>query len=242
MDLLPWGITANLLIRHRSNSSNKRIRFDLAFIKTGGGEDIDFCLQLNIWPLKAVANAVCFHPWWNNGARTYDHFYRWAYGDSLLINKYTNHTYFNFPNVIETIFFRILIALLFWFRYDFATFSSFSVMTSSLLLLVECFSLLLIDMSMDVFRNHFSPDRICLQAHATGWFRVLASMESNVIKNSAELGHFVGPLCRGHFFNCCCRFDWFCGLYENVVSSERVKAFYRFVAFIIVLYLFKQLQ
>ncbi len=80
------------------------VRFDAAFIKTGGGEDIDFCLRLARQPLRCVSGAVCDHPWWNDSRRCYQHFFKWAIGDSLLIDKYAHLSYWNYPNVIEISF------------------------------------------------------------------------------------------------------------------------------------------
>ena len=57
MQTMPWGITANLFVR-RENSP----RFDVRYIKTGGGEDIDFCLKLRRQPLLAVPKAIITHP------------------------------------------------------------------------------------------------------------------------------------------------------------------------------------
>jgi hypothetical protein len=89
MDAVPWGVTANLALIH----AGRELRFDVDFIKTGGGEDIDIALRLEKWPLKSVPEAKCIHPWWNEGSRTYHHFYNWAVGDSLLIDKFPRFTY-----------------------------------------------------------------------------------------------------------------------------------------------------
>ena len=36
---VPWAVTANLAVRNTAE------RFDLRFPKTGGGEDIDWCIR-----------------------------------------------------------------------------------------------------------------------------------------------------------------------------------------------------
>lgn len=38
-----WGVTANLLVRR-----TKGVKFDLGYPKTGGGEDVAFCLDLQV--------------------------------------------------------------------------------------------------------------------------------------------------------------------------------------------------
>jgi glycosyltransferase involved in cell wall biosynthesis len=42
---LPWGVTANLIVRRNPDG----VEFDLIFPKTGGGEDIDFCRKKRDW-------------------------------------------------------------------------------------------------------------------------------------------------------------------------------------------------
>ena len=60
-------------------------------------------------------------------------------------------------------------------------------------------------------------------------------MESNLIKNSSELGHLLGPLMRGNATNVCMKFDWFCGNFNAYISIERENARIRFVGFIVVI-------
>lgn len=38
-----WGVTANLLVRRTEG-----VRFDLGYPKTGGGEDVAFCIDLQV--------------------------------------------------------------------------------------------------------------------------------------------------------------------------------------------------
>lgn len=65
-DLMPWGVTANLLVRRAQDG----VWFDGSFPKTGGGEDIDFCLRkcraLARDGLVAAPDLRAVHPWWNN--------------------------------------------------------------------------------------------------------------------------------------------------------------------------------
>lgn len=42
----PWGVTANMCVPGRSNNS---IWFNCAYPKTGGGEDVEFCLRMKAW-------------------------------------------------------------------------------------------------------------------------------------------------------------------------------------------------
>ncbi len=221
----PWAITANMAVRH--SGSNAKLRFDLAFIKTGGGEDIDYCLQLNKWPMLAVPQAICLHPWWNQGRRTYRHFYRWAVGDSVLIDKYPRLSYMSYPNVIE--FGLIGVVLLGPFVMG---------LYAALASLISVF---VIDAALDVVRGMLFRERREKQPHMRGIRRFLALLESNLVKNSSELGHLLGPMQRGKFNRMCLRFDWFCGLEPNVIAGERRKALLRFVIFVATLFLVAQL-
>ncbi|KIO22382.1 glycosyltransferase family 2 protein, partial [Tulasnella calospora MUT 4182] len=76
---VPWGVTGNLVVRRRVKDG---ISFDLRFPKTGGGEDIDFCLRKKLWSVQnggegfyGVPEMQAIHPWWNNGRRTYKRFF-----------------------------------------------------------------------------------------------------------------------------------------------------------------------
>jgi hypothetical protein len=205
----PWGITANMAVK------NSRLRFDTRFIKTGGGEDIDYCLQLQKWPLLCVPNAKVIHPWWHGGDRCYGHFYRWAVGDSNLIDKYPKLTYRNWPNVWEmTLILLILMPLL-----------------GIQQLLLCLLGIWLADIVMDIGRNMFSEQRYKQHSQVKGWVRFIASLESNIVKNSCELGHLLGPLSRGKISYITKRFDWFCGMLPEVIPNERKRNLSRFVVF-----------
>jgi hypothetical protein len=54
----PWGVTANLCIRSRAG-----VWFSDAYPRSGGGEDVDFCLRLKDM-LVAVPEARVTHPFW----------------------------------------------------------------------------------------------------------------------------------------------------------------------------------
>jgi glycosyltransferase involved in cell wall biosynthesis len=67
-----WGVTANLLVKRVPG-----LRFDTAYAKTGGGEDVDFCLRLlQGGYLKAAPNAVVHHPFWDGSTiQLFSHFF-----------------------------------------------------------------------------------------------------------------------------------------------------------------------
>ncbi|KAJ1461738.1 nucleotide-diphospho-sugar transferase [Pelagophyceae sp. CCMP2097] len=101
----PWGVTANLLVK-RSRRGHVAPSFGLDFAKTGGGEDIDFCIQQVQCSGRAfsrVAGAVVTHEWWDasNPLKYVLRFWAWTCGDGYLNYKHPQHVYLNFPNMIE---------------------------------------------------------------------------------------------------------------------------------------------
>ncbi|KXZ46233.1 hypothetical protein GPECTOR_45g103 [Gonium pectorale] len=102
---LPWAVTANLAVRNTAQRFNER------FPRTGGGEDIDFCLRACPGWLLAVPQAACRHPIWGNGRPDITRFGRWAVGDGRLISMYPRLTYRAAPNACELLLPLLLLAL-----------------------------------------------------------------------------------------------------------------------------------
>ena len=80
---MPWGVTANLLIPTSS------VRFSPLYPKTGGGEDIAYCLDTlaaggSCGQLLAAPALCATHPWWDDGRLSSVRFWRWACGDGIL--------------------------------------------------------------------------------------------------------------------------------------------------------------
>jgi hypothetical protein len=97
-EIAPWGVTANLCVRRTAT------RFHPDFIKTGGGEDIAFCIDTVTrtgLPMLTAPKAEVLHPWWNEGHPDPMHFFKWTQGDGLLPDKYPQYRYSNFPNIVE---------------------------------------------------------------------------------------------------------------------------------------------
>jgi glycosyltransferase involved in cell wall biosynthesis len=111
---LKWAPTANVLIKRSAIGDT---RFKDIFPKNGGGEDIDFFLQVHSKTnkeLQCLKDAQVFHSWWYNGERNYIRFIRWSYGDALLHTIYPQYTYYNFPNIIESLLLSALLSLIFF--------------------------------------------------------------------------------------------------------------------------------
>ncbi|KAJ3252064.1 hypothetical protein HDU77_005456, partial [Chytriomyces hyalinus] len=104
---IPWGVTANIVVRRTD------VLFDESFPKSGGGEDIDFCLRTTlalcakttatVQAFVAVPDAVAYHPWWDDGNPKWSHFFGWARGDGALAGKFPAISYLNALNSAETI-------------------------------------------------------------------------------------------------------------------------------------------
>jgi hypothetical protein len=91
-----------------------RVRFDTAKAKTGGGEDVDFCLRLTQetsgYLVACPASAVVHHPFWQGSPLAHsNHFFDWTTGDSALFKRFPEHCYCSWPNVVETLAFLVLI-------------------------------------------------------------------------------------------------------------------------------------
>lgn len=95
-----WATTSNLMIPRRAMG---RARFRDIFPAHGGGEDIDFCLQVG-GRLKTVPMAAVRHGWWGGGRRSYRRFFRWAFGDSVLPLLHPRRKYYDAPNGTEALF------------------------------------------------------------------------------------------------------------------------------------------
>ena len=97
----PWGVTANLCVRGRTS----RLRFDLRYPKTGGGEDLDYCAKAREHgPIKAVPGALAHHPWWNEGGLgAVGHILGWANGEVLCVGSSVlrKHIFWTPPNGVE---------------------------------------------------------------------------------------------------------------------------------------------
>lgn len=213
-----WGVTANLFVKRYNN-----IEFDLDFPKTGGGEDIDFCLKLKNWPLVSVKDAIVVHPWWNDGKRIYmwKRFIKWALGDGLLINKYPNFTYRTLPNIWE---WSLLFALI-------------SVVVKNIF--DKIIILWIAEFVSGTLWIYFKKENC---THLKGLRRLTISLESNIVRNSSELGHIIRHVKDFKYLNLTKRFDWFCGLYPEGIEYEKVRSLFHNFMFLIFIVLYQNLQ
>jgi len=108
---LKWAPTLNVMIRRSAIGDT---RFNMIFDKFGASEEIDFFLTIYRTTRKelcSVQNAPVFHGWWYGGKRNYSRFVRWAGGFTILITNFPEYTFYNFPNMIESLLFGLCILI-----------------------------------------------------------------------------------------------------------------------------------
>lgn len=106
----PWGVSANLCVQGRVQNT---VWFSSAYPKSGGGEDIDFCLRMKAMQphhlrestLVSVPEAVVHHPFWPD---IFGQIIGWAQGDALCLEALPHSRFYAPPNWIEAIFLVIL--------------------------------------------------------------------------------------------------------------------------------------
>jgi hypothetical protein len=195
-----WGVTANILVKRR------RVRFDTAYAKTGGGEDVDFCLRLTQETsdqLLACPSAVVHHQFWPGSLLALSkHFFNWATGDSALFTRFPEHCYRSWPNAVETLVFLVPIQV--------ASGTGFT------LILVTVLLFLLADVAVDMADGPNYRNRCSLLKYERGyWFYAAAHLLANAYVIILETGRLWGHLKRGEIQNLIRRFDWHCGRLEN---------------------------
>jgi hypothetical protein len=145
----------------------------LDFPKTGGGEDIDFCIRVQQTvdkPLLSAPKACVAHPWWSKlfeAGPSPRRFFGWANGDSNLLDMYAEFRFMSWPAAWEIV--AILSA---WSFY-----SGGNLIAS----LGTCW---LVDMLLDFYQKLFvDPQYQQLAALRMSWCSVLSSlMIANVYK------------------------------------------------------------
>ena len=207
---LAWGITANLLV---SKKAVGPVRFSPKFPKRGGGEDIDFCLNIVARTgklFRAAPKAMVRHPWWNGGSRQYRRFARWAYGDGQLPTLHRRYRYYNVPNMVETLLLIVLVLI------PVASFGLVSTWKAAVLLAL----LGLVEFLAEAVRLHFRQQRASLKT----------SFEAALVRISNDTGRITGNFRRGHLLCFGERFDYFAT--GESIKYERKIAAAKFVLFI----------
>ena len=216
-----WGVTANLLVRRTT------VRFDMDYAKTGGGEDVDFCLRLHQLRassrLVACPDAVVHHEFWDGSFLDLStHFFSWAIGDSALFTRFPCHCYRSWPNAAET----SILVIIPWFLHCGISMSSIAAFSKLLLYFVAGDTI--VDMChIDRFRHKCD----LLVYSRPLWFCIVAHILANSYVIILETGRLYGHARRFQFLNLCRRFDWHCGRLSNSRSNFRQTELMKFVVF-----------
>lgn len=242
---LPWGVTANLLVRRELGV---RTRFRTSFPKTGGGEDIDFCLRARslhaeLDPMGtgwvAAPDALVHHPWWDDGRCSYHHFFGWSRGDGQLIDLFRRtHCYLNLPDLAETVLLLAVVALAQGIGWGILTllstpeqgtvvhllshFASVKGLGITTAMVVGC---ILGDVVFETCSWFMSGalGRPLPELAGVPWrIRLVGLLEGLVIRTWSQVGRLYGHWERGRFWgNFCRRFRWFGSMWPGHVRVER---------------------
>jgi GT2 family glycosyltransferase len=234
-----WGVTANIMVQRKSN-----VIFDTDYAKTGGGEDVDFCLQLGRHVpegrFHAVPHAVVEHPFWKgNFVHLAHHFFNWAIGDSALFLRFPQHTFRSSLNASEMIALTVIFtAMRSWPFMIHVSVADYLRATSDLLVVCLCY--VLIDVVVELSNRNARRHRIALLGNwprSNSFFLgalVLAHMYVMVLEFGRLWGHFK----RGHMHCVGLRFDWHCGRLPNHRRNYRRLELEKFSLFLVVMAVF----
>jgi glycosyltransferase involved in cell wall biosynthesis len=219
-----WGVTANLLVKRTKQ------RFDIDYAKSGGGEDVDFCLRLlgektsDTPRLLASPNAVVHHEFWPGSPRDLGrHFFLWATGDSALFARFPDHCYRSWPNLVETL---LLASPLLIFSFGLSI-SMFFHFIGLLLCLVAADTI--VDMAN---AEQFRHRRKVLEYERSILFCIAAHLLANIFVVILETGRLYGHARRLEIVsNFAKRFDWHCGRLAQSRTNFRRTEWHKFVLF-----------
>ena len=198
--LMSWGTTSNLMVRRDSIDN---VRFSGKFPKHGGGEDVDFCIRISInnkMMFRTIPLATAHHPWWNDARRSYRRFFRWSFGDSQLVKLYPQYTYYDVPDIVE------------------------SVVIGGTVLVCMALADIIPPVMVGIWAglaicSEFVIEQFQVRSHHpkshTG-----AAFEAAIIRISSQMGRFFGPLSRKSHPNICRRFDYIT-TGEWIISEKR---------------------
>lgn len=198
-----WGVTANILIRRLP-----KVLFDLMYAKTGGGEDIDFCLRLT----KAAGPGSTFltapgaearHEFWEN---PWAHFKGWGRGDGALFDRFPSLSYRAFFNFVECMAFALPVAVVAFLLSASVVFAA-ATATFFLAPVAEWIRRLL---ALDSLAYRCQVSGVPFQIASLGRIVVVAAL-SVFYESAVESGRLIGHIRRGQWHNIGRRFDWHVG-------------------------------
>lgn len=191
VDRPPWGVTANLCVSGRSQA----VWFNGAYPKTGGGEDVDFCLKTRqrYGPdaIVSVPGAVATHPYWSNPIRQV---WGWARGDALCLGFHPHSTFYRALDWAET----IALIWVIWLLVRVLGFAQFSVAEG----LGACGIVGMVDFLEGL--AHVFPK-------STGAMPWAAVLLAPLPRMAQDMARFFTKLAQGNLYQLLLSFDWMDG-------------------------------
>jgi glycosyltransferase involved in cell wall biosynthesis len=220
----PWGVTANLCVTGRMND----VWFSDVYPKTGGGEDVDFCLRtknkapdyLRESVIVSSSKATVRHPFWTN---IFSQAIGWAKGDVICLSTLPHSTFYALPNWIEWITILIVNCLLFQGGvYDLIM----TVRISLAILTTEC--------AFNFFTVFPNVQKLKRESYFMDVMIGLIAIAPSMVQDASRL---LVKLSRGQLFQLCLHFDWMDGQRDHVVGS-RFALLIRNIVFLLIVWSF----
>jgi hypothetical protein len=214
-------VTANLCVKARQS----RVRFDLSFPRTGGGEDLDYCARARKHGIiKSVPGAVAHHPWWSNGdSQAIWHILAWAEGEVLCLGKQHMrvHVFWTMPNGIETMIFATLITL--FLRFCFGV--HFSIARVASWLMVVTF------LEIQWYASGIGAHRLRHPVTESWWQSLQVRYVAALLILSQDLMRLLQALDHSLFW-VLWRVDWHFGQLPHIVANRKRSSALRSVFYV----------
>jgi len=215
----PWGVTANLCIQGRT--CKRVVWFSEMYPRTGGGEDVDFCLRLkDLLPAKdrteavvAVPEALAHHPFWANVTQQV---VGWALGDVKCLSALPSRAFYAPPNWLELIF---LLAM-------------YKALTSSFLSLQYIQVAFLIILLEVALTGIVSLSRVSQSIPM--WKRALIAPAAAFPIMVQDFARLLSKLLRFQLGHICLQLDWMDGQRDHVADTRYVLVIKNAASFLIV--------
>ena len=236
-DCVPWCVTACMAVWRRFAPM-----IDEAYSKTGGGEDVDFCL-------RAIEKARPFYGPWVSNIKSED---AWRFPNSLPVfikvdNVGVEHPFWKREAGLSDLF-GYLCHFFKWTQGDGRLLDRFpehtyvclpNAIEATLPVLWLCgIRGVVVLWVIETLCEAVAAMECQESAHLAPAKLLQAAMRSGAVKNVVDLGHACWYWVRRLRFEVLCwRFDWFCGLTRDVVDGERRKFLKRWVVWLVCLHL-----
>lgn len=195
---VPWGVTANLMIKWKPE-----YKFDNNFPKTGGGEDIDLCIQMGA-RFVPVPEAKILHPWRDTPFRMFTRMFQWAAGDGYLNVKYPEYTY--------------------WYCGNFPTWFILWMLCSWRTIYIPCIAEILFKLMWYLCIHIHWKGSIKILEHKSFPRKIGIVLLSVIADNASEFGHLYYNIKHKKVNLLFKRFDWFLGTMHDSIEYESLKS------------------